>query len=785
MAKAAAAAEKPAKKASNKKEKSLVIVESPAKSKTIRKILGDSFQIEASFGHVRNLPTKDPSTENLGFDIQNHFTPKFEVIPGKQAVVKKLNDLAQKVDKIYLASDPDREGEAIAWHVRQLLKVPDEKVLRIVFNEITPKAVKHSVENPRGIDMDMVQAQQTRQILDKLVGYKLSPVLWKQIGNRNLSAGRVQSVALRMICEREEEIEAFVPQEYWSIHTDLDKDGKVFEAELSKYKNKAIEKTIKNQEEAQKIVDYLKDPAREFEVAKVTKKSMKRKPTAPFITSTLQRAASSKLGFGVQKTMQVAQKLYEGMEIDGTPVGLITYMRTDSVRVSDDAQAMAKDFILGNYGEKYYPETPNIYTKGKQNVQDAHEAIRPSYPERTPDSIKQYLDADQYKLYKLIWNKFMSSQMSNAEIANKSIEIQAGDCTLKAGTSKVTFDGFLKLYNDSEEDEKAADSKIPDLEKGDKVICRKITPKQHFTQPPPRYNEASLVKALEEHGIGRPSTYATIITVIQTRKYVEKREKALHPTLLGRTVSKQLVAQFADIMDYKFTAGMESKLDEIADKKLIWNEVLEKFYEPFIQEVNKALGSSERVKIESNIKCPNCGKPMLVKTSRKGQQFLGCSGYPECKTVMSMNVLTENMEGAPSNAPEVCEAKCEKCGSEMVFKQGPYGKYLECTNEGCKFRKPYRRSTGVTCPKCGKGVIVERKSKRGTVFFGCDKYPDCDFVLWNEPTGEVCPDCGGLLVKKELKKGTTIECSNRSCGYKAPVTETSDAEIPSDEMPAE
>ena len=785
MAKAAAAAEKPAKKASNKKEKSLVIVESPAKSKTIRKILGDSFQIEASFGHVRNLPTKDPSTENLGFDIQNHFTPKFEVIPGKQAVVKKLNDLAQKVDKIYLASDPDREGEAIAWHVRQLLKVPDEKVLRIVFNEITPKAVKHSVENPRGIDMDMVQAQQTRQILDKLVGYKLSPVLWKQIGNRNLSAGRVQSVALRMICEREEEIEAFVPLVYWSIHTDLDKDGKVFEAELSKYKNKAIEKTIKNQEEAQKIVDYLKDPAREFEVAKVTKKSMKRKPTAPFITSTLQRAASSKLGFGVQKTMQVAQKLYEGMEIDGTPVGLITYMRTDSVRVSDDAQAMAKDFILGNYGEKYYPETPNIYTKGKQNVQDAHEAIRPSYPERTPDSIKQYLDADQYKLYKLIWNKFMSSQMSNAEIANKSIEIQAGDCILKAGTSKVTFDGFLKLYNDSEEDEKAADSKIPDLEKGDKVICRKITPKQHFTQPPPRYNEASLVKALEEHGIGRPSTYATIITVIQTRKYVEKREKALHPTLLGRTVSKQLVAQFADIMDYKFTAGMESKLDEIADKKLIWNEVLEKFYEPFIQEVNKALGSSERVKIESNIKCPNCGKPMLVKTSRKGQQFLGCSGYPECKTVMSMNVLTENMEGAPSNAPEVCEAKCEKCGSEMVFKQGPYGKYLECTNEGCKFRKPYRRSTGVTCPKCGKGVIVERKSKRGTVFFGCDKYPDCDFVLWNEPTGEVCPDCGGLLVKKELKKGTTIECSNRSCGYKAPVTETADAETPSDEMPAE
>lgn len=763
-----------AKKTTNKKEKSLVIVESPAKSKTIRKILGDSFQIEASFGHVRNLPTKDPSTQNLGFDIENHFEPKFEVIPGKQAVVKKLNDMAKKVDKIYLASDPDREGEAIAWHVRQILKVPDDKILRIVFNEITPKAVKYSVDNPRGIDMDMVQAQQTRQILDKLVGYKLSPVLWKQIGNRNLSAGRVQSVALRMICEREEEIEAFVPQEYWSIHTELEKDGKVFEAELSKYKDKAIEKSIKNQEEAQKIVDYLKEPSREFEVAKVTKKTMKRKPTAPFITSTLQRAASSKLGFGVQKTMQVAQKLYEGMEIDGTPVGLITYMRTDSVRISDDAQDMAKDYILNNFGEKYYPESPNIYVKGKANVQDAHEAIRPSYPERTPESIKQYLDNDQYKLYKLIWNKFMSSQMSNAEIANKSMEIKAGDYTLKAGTSKVTFDGFLKLYNDAEDEEKEAEAKIPDLEKGDKVNCQKVNPKQHFTQPPPRYNEASLVKALEEHGIGRPSTYATIITVIQTRKYVEKKEKALHPTLLGRTVSKQLVSQFADIMDYKFTAGMETKLDKIAEKKAIWNDVLQEFYTPFIEEVNKALQTGERVRIESKIKCPNCGKPMVLRTSKFGTQFLGCSGYPDCKTMMSLNALSEETSEEQENTPEVCEEKCEKCGSDMVFKTGPYGKYMECTNEECRHRKPYRKSTGVKCPKCGQGMIVERKSKRGTVFYGCDKYPDCDFTLWNEPTGEECPECKSLLVKKVLKKGTVIVCSNMKCGYKREVEEEAD-----------
>ncbi|MBO5435185.1 type I DNA topoisomerase [bacterium] len=754
------------------KEKSLVIVESPAKSKTIRKILGDSFQIEASFGHVRNLPTKDPSTENLGFDITNHFAPKFEIIPGKQAVVKKLNDMAKKVDRIYLASDPDREGEAIAWHVRQILKVPDEKILRIVFNEITPKAVKHSVENPRGIDMDMVQAQQTRQILDKLVGYKLSPVLWKQIGNRNLSAGRVQSVALRMICEREEEIEKFIPQEYWSIHANLDKDGKIFEAELSKYKDKAIEKTIKNKDEAQKIVDYLQDPTREFEVAKVTQKTIKRKPTAPFITSTLQRAASSKLGYGVQKTMQVAQKLYEGIELESGAVGLITYMRTDSVRVSDDAQAMAKDFILNNYGEKYYPETPNSYVKGKQNVQDAHEAIRPSYPDKTPESIKKYLDNDQYKLYKLIWDKFMSSQMANAEVANKSLEIKAGDYTLKAGTSKITFDGFLKLYNDAEEEEKEADAKIPNLEKGDKVTCKKIDPKQHFTQPPPRYNEASLVKALEEHGIGRPSTYATIITVIQTRKYVEKKDKALHPTLLGRTVCKQLVAQFADIMDYKFTAGMESKLDDIAEKKLIWNEVLEKFYTPFIEEVNKALGNSEKVKIESKLKCPKCGKPMILKTSKFGSQFLGCSGYPDCRTIMSLNALSETeSEETPTSEPEICEEKCDKCGGDMIFKTGPYGKYMECVNADCKNRKPFRKSTGVSCPKCGNGTIVERKSKRGTVFYGCNKYPDCDFVLWNEPTGETCPTCGSLLVKKQLKAGTTIECSNRTCGYKAPTPE--------------
>lgn len=764
----AQAAEK--KTVKSKKEKALVIVESPAKSKTIKKILGDGYQIEASFGHVRNLPDNV-----LGFDVNNDFKPTYVVIPEKKKVVTKLNDLAKRSDKIYLASDPDREGEAIAWHVRELLQVPDDKVFRIEFNEITPKAVKYAVEHSRQIDMDRVKAQQTRQILDKLVGYKLSPVLWKQLGNYRLSAGRVQSVALRMICEREEEIEAFIPQEYWSIHTIMDKDGKLFEAEVNKHKNKKIE--IKNEEEANKIKEFLLNPETEFIVDKVTKKETKRKPTAPFITSTLQRAAISKLGFGVSKTMQVAQKLYEGIEIEGTPVGLITYMRTDSVRISDDAHEMAKSFILQNYGEKYYPATTNVYVKGKQNVQDAHEAIRPSYPERTPESIKQYLQPDQYKLYKLIWDKFMSSQMAPAEIANKTIDIKAGDYNLKAGTSKILFDGFLKLYNDAEEDEKDADAKIPDLEQGDKVKCKEITPKQHFTQPPPRYNEASLVKALEEHGIGRPSTYATIITVIQTRKYVEKKDKALYPTLLGRTVCKQLVNQFANIMDYKFTAGMEEKLDKIAEKKAVWNVVLKEFYTPFMEVVNSVMKTAQKVVIESDKKCPNCGKVMLVKTSRFGTQFLGCSGYPECKTIISLNnsVELDDVEGEGKEQQTVDE-KCEKCGSEMVMKVGPYGKYLECKE--CKNRKKYIRSTGVKCPKCGEGTIIEKKSKYGKIFFGCNRYPECSYALWDEPTGNKCPECGELLVKKVTKNGNFEVCSSRTCSFKHPLEDVKESEKP-------
>ena len=747
-------ATKSAKKADN--GKALVIVESPAKSKTIKKILGSNYQIEASFGHIRDFPKNV-----LGFDVNDGFKPSFIVIPEKKKVVTKLNEMAKKVDKIYLASDPDREGEAIAWHVRQVLKVPDDKIFRIEFNEITPKAVKYAVAHSRQIDMDRVKAQQTRQILDKLVGYKLSPVLWKQLGNYHLSAGRVQSVALRMICEREDEIEAFVPVEYWSVTVKLEKDGKVFDAELIKIDGEKLD--LGNEEQAQKIKEYLEDSARSYVVSKITNRETKRKPTAPFITSTLQREASSKLGYGVSKTMQIAQKLYEGIELEEGSVGLITYMRTDSVRISDDARDMAKDFILQNYGEKYYPETPNSYAKGKKNVQDAHEAIRPSYPERTPESIKKYLTPEQFRLYKLIWNKFMASQMANAVVANKTVEITAGDCTLKTGTSKVLFDGFLKLYNDSDEADEL--SKIPDLNKDDKLEKKEVIPKQHFTQPPPRFSEASLVKALEEYGIGRPSTYASIITKIQTRKYVEKQDKVLVPTFLGRTVSKQLVSQFTDIMDYAFTAGMEEKLDKIADNKAVWNKVLQEFYDPFMETVNEVMANAGRLKIESDVTCPNCGRKMLVRTSRFGNQFLGCSGYPECKTILPIDV---NGDTVKPLEPEKAEEKCEKCGGDMIIKTGPYGKYLECVS--CQNRKSFVRSTGVTCPKCGKGQIVERKSKYGKMFFGCNKYPDCDFVLWNEPTGDVCPKCGSLVVKRVMKNGEKLECSNRSCDYKADVT---------------
>lgn len=747
-----------------KEEKALVIVESPAKSKTIKKILGDNFQIEASYGHIRDFPPKV-----LGFDVAQDFVPTFVVIPEKQQVVKKLNEIAMKSDKIYLASDPDREGEAIAWHVRQVLDVPDEKIYRIEFNEITPKAIINAVENPRHIDMQRVKAQQARQILDRLVGYKISPVLWEKLRNNRLSAGRVQSVALRMICDRETQIEAFIPQEYWTITADFLREKKSFTAELSKFKDKKIE--VKSEKEANSVVEYLNKKGLEYKISKIAQKDTQRKPSAPFITSTLQREASNKLGYGVGKTMQVAQKLYEGIDLSGDgPVGLITYMRTDSVRISEDAQIAAKDYIQSEYGEKYYPSTPNSYVKtDKKNVQDAHEAIRPSYIDKTPESLKNQLSNEQYRLYKLIWERFVSSQMENAKVKNTTVEINAGDYTLRLGASKIIFDGFLKVYSEEDEDVEAL-TKMPDFKQGEVLELTKVNPKQHFTQPPPRFTEASLVKSMEEYGIGRPSTYAPIISKIQQKGYVQKQEKSLMPTLLGRTVSEQLVNHFADIMNYEFTASLEAKLDDIAENKAVWNDTIREFYEPFIETVTNAKEKMERVIIDSGKVCPNCGKPMILRTSRFGSQFLGCSGYPECKTMMPLN-SDENME----NLNKPVDEKCEKCQGDMIHKVGPYGPYLQCTNEACNNRKKIIKSTGVKCPKEGcEGEIVVKKSKYGKLFYGCNKYPKCDFVAWNEPTAEKCPECQSLLIKKITKKYQRLECMSKECKYFKEMEEQND-----------
>lgn len=750
------------KEETNKNDKILVIVESPAKSKTIGKILGSNYLIKASMGHIRDLDKK--AHDGLGFDIENNFKPDFTVIPEKKKVITELNKLAKTVDKVYLASDPDREGEAIAWHVKECLKFPEDKIYRIVFNEITPHAIKDAVANVHQIDMLKVEAQKTRQILDKLVGYKISPILWEKMKNYKLSAGRVQSVALKIICQREDEIEAFVPVEYWSLEALLSKGKAQFSAELSRVieNNKDVKLEIHNEKEINEIIKALNNA--KYEVSKITPRETTRKPQAPFITSTLQREASSKLGYGVSKTMQIAQKLYEGIELEDGAVGLITYMRTDSTRISDDAQTAAKEFIVKNFGEEYYPKTPNVYVKGKQNTQDAHEAIRPSYIERTPESIKKYLTSEQYKLYKLIWDRFMASQMTNAKVKNLTVDITADKYIFKMGSSKITFDGFTKIYASDEELEKA--KTFPDLSVGDVLNLEKLNPEQHFTQPPSRYSEASLVKQLEEYGIGRPSTYAPIITKIQQRNYVEKVDnKALKPTPLGRTVCKQLDEHFKTIMDYKFTAQMEAGLDDIAEDKQKSVDYLNSFWKPFSIAVADAKKNMTRKDVETDKVCPNCGKPMVVKLSRYGKQFLACSGYPECKTALPM----EGAQAVEIPADEPTDKKCEKCGGDMVIKTGPYGKYYQCLNDKCKKRFSIVESSGVKCPECAKagrdGELVKRKSRYGTFFWGCSKYPDCSFALWAEPNGEKCPECGSLLVKKYLKRGNKIACSNKACKY--------------------
>ncbi|ACD54070.1 type I DNA topoisomerase [Clostridium botulinum] len=681
----------------------LVIVESPAKAKTIGKYLGKNYIVEASMGHIRDLPKS-----KLGVDIDNNYTPKYITIRGKGELLDKLKKAAKKSDKIYLATDPDREGEAISWHLANILKIPENEKCRIVFNEITKSAVKGAIKQARSIDLDLVDAQQARRILDRLVGYEISPILWKNV-KWGLSAGRVQSAALKLICDREEEIKAFIPKEYWSVDCILKKDRKKFPIRLSTYKSKKIE--INTEEEANKIKQELEND--KFIINSIKKGNKVKNPLPPFTTSTLQQDASKKLNFMTKRTMSIAQALYEGIEIKGYgTVGLITYMRTDSMRISEEAQENTKIFIESTYGKEYLPSTPRIY-KGKKNIQDAHEAIRPTYVEITPEVAKENLTSEQYKLYSLIWNRFVASQMSSCVLNTNSIDILNGEYKFKASGSTINFDGFMKIYEYlNEDDEKSVT--LPVLEEGEELKSVSIEEKQHFTQPQPRYTEASFVKLLEEKGIGRPSTYVPTISTLVGRSYVIREKKNLIPTELGFIVNNIVSEYFTQIVDADFTADMEKKLDNVEEGSESWTKIVEEFFTPLKIAIEKAEKEISKVVIEdkvSDVKCDKCGRMMVIKRGRYGE-FLACPGYPECKNA-----------------------------------------------------KPIVEELDVPCPECGKTIVI-KKSKRGKKFFGCSGYPECTFVSWYEPVKDKCPKCESYMVLKYSKtKGKYIKCSNGECDY--------------------
>ena len=684
----------------------LVIVESPAKAKTIKKYLGSNFEVVASMGHVRDLPKA-----RLSVDIKNKFAPKYDIIKGKEKLVKELKSLASQSDNIYLATDPDREGEAISWHLAYILDLPEDYCKRVEFNEITKTGVQNGMSNPRSINTDLVNAQQARRILDRLVGYKLSPFISQKI-RRGLSAGRVQSVAVRIIVDREEEIRKFKPEEYWSIDAKFIPKGsrKTFSASLYSDANGKIK--ISNQEQADKIEADLQDA--EYIITKVRNGTRKKSPAPPFITSTLQQEASRKLGFQSRRTMKVAQELYEGVEIHGMgATGLITYMRTDSLRISNVAIEEVTSYIEAEYGKEYLPSSPRFF-KSKNNAQDGHEAIRPSMPSLAPDKIKDSLTSDQYKLYKLIWNRFTASQMAECIQKTTQADIEANGYTFKASGYYVDFPGFTTLYVEGKDEDEEKSSQLPPLEKNTPVKCKELKKNQHFTQPPARFTEASLIKALEEYGIGRPSTYAATITTITSREYVKRESKTLIPTELGEVTTKLMKERFPKIVNVKFTAQMEEDLDTVENGNEEWVTLLEEFYGDFDQTLKKAKTEMEGVKLqlkedETDIICDKCGRQMVVKFGRYGK-FIACPGYPECKNIL---------------------------------------KFVE--------------KTGVSCPKCGGDVIVKHTKKK-RAFYGCSNYPECDFVSWSEPVNEKCPQCGEILFKKKGKK-PTLFCANEGCGF--------------------
>ncbi|RMD57677.1 MAG: type I DNA topoisomerase, partial [Nitrospirae bacterium] len=730
------------------------IVESPSKVKTIKKILGNDFIIKASVGHIKNLPEN-----RLGVDIENDFQPEYELIKGKEKIVKELKEASKKAEKVFLSLDPDREGEAIAWHIAEEIDEHNRNIFRVTFSEITKKAVLEAFKHAGSINMNLVQSQQARRVLDRLFGYKLSPLLWKKI-KRGLSAGRVQSVALRLIVEREKEIEAFKPQEYWSITVELEASSPPpFSAKLLKIKGKKA--VIKNKEEADALLRAIEGST--YVVEKIEKKSRKRSPSPPFTTSTLQQEASRKLGFSAKRTMLIAQKLYEGVELGSEgPIGLITYMRTDSVRVAKEAEEEARSYISEKIGKDFVPKRPNRY-KSKKSAQEAHEAIRPTSVFRTPDSIKEFLTQEQYKLYNLIWKRFVASQMAPASLEVTSVDIRAGEEYLfRASGSVIKFPGFMSLYTESiDEKEEKKEDLLPPLSEGEVLKFINIEANQHFTQPPPRYTEASLVKELDAKGIGRPSTYAHIISTLKERRYVEVFERKFKPSELGVLVCRLLIDKFPDLMDVGFTAKMEERLDSIEVGKFKWSDVVRDFYIPFDKELNEALSSKERIKIEdipTDEVCEKCGAPMVIKWGYYGR-FLACSAYPKCKNARSLK-----SDGDGDGEEIKIDQKCPTCGRDMVIKRGRFGRFVACSSyPECKTTQPI--STGVKCPIDG-GDIVEKRTKKGRRFYGCSNYPSCNFVVWNRPVKKTCPKCNApFLVIKKRKSGEQYVCINKDCDY--------------------
>lgn len=737
------------KRKRNADGKTLVIVESPAKAKTIERILGSGYKVLASMGHLRDLPEK-----TFGVDIAHDFTPEYVNSVKRADVIKNLQKEANRSKDILLATDPDREGEAISWHLSKLLDVNPDDNVRIAFHEITPPAIKDAVKHPGPVDLSMVNAQQARRVLDRIVGYKLSPWLWKQI-YRGLSAGRVQSVATRLICEREEEIRAFTPVEYWTVEGTFKTEGKEkFKAKLVQVAGKDAE--LHTKEETDRVVQaLLKKPA---DIISVTKSKKQRKAKPPYTTSTMQQDAVNRLSFGSKKTMMLAQMLYEGVEIPGHGhIGLITYMRTDSTRISAEMIQQIRPYIMSVYGEEYLPAKPNVYSK-KKDAQDAHEAIRPTSLEFPPETLKAILSRDQLRLYTLIWNRFVASQMAPQISQATTATLQNGEYTLRASGSTVLFDGFTVMQPAKEKKQENEDfTTLPPLRKGESVMNTKMEGEQHFTTPPPRYTEASLIKTLEEKGIGRPSTYAPILDTIQKRNYVEKEGKQFVPTDLGFKVTNLLKQYFAGIINVDFTAELETWLDKIAEGKATYENAIREFWNVFEKELNEANVKAAKAKEDnqevSDVLCEKCGAPMIVKMSRYGK-YLACPNFPECKNTKPY--------GKGDGKEEVSDIPCDECGEKMVYRQGPYGRYLKCP--GCGANKAIVVDTGIVCPKCHEGHLVRRRSRRGRYFYGCNQYPRCDMALWDEPVDQFCDTCGAIMVKKTYKnKGEKILCSNPEC----------------------